>query len=88
MTYDMENFRETVLPENKLSEGKQSIIKKLQEMKGANVSFLESEAYLAGVKREKEILEGFESSSPLTIIKASKDLFEKVVRNPEKMMAA
>ena len=84
MIYNMENLRETVLPEKKLSEGKESIIQKLQEIKGEGILVLENEEYLSGAKREQELLEKFKPSAQLTIIEASKTLCGMIAKNPKK----
>ncbi len=86
MIYNMEKFGELVTPENKLSEGKQSIIRKLQEIKREGVSVLQNKEYLAGNEREQELLKKFESSTQLTIIEASKTLCGIIAKNPEEIV--
>jgi len=87
MTYNAENFEGTVFPENKLSEGKQSIIQKLQEMKGEGILVLENEEYLAGAEREQKLLKKFKPSAQLAIIEASKALCGIIAKSPEEIAA-
>ena len=85
MIFSVEKFGEQIFPENKLSEGKQAIIEKLQRMKGEGFCVSEKEEYLNGRKREVNLLKTFHESSPeRRVIEISTLLGKETVENPER----
>ena len=87
MIFNMEKFGGLVSPEsNRLSEGMQLVIEKLQETKGEGICVFENKECLKGNKREVELLKTFDESSPYErrVIEISKLLGETVVENPER----
>ncbi len=88
MIFSMEKFGETVLPENnKLSEGKQSIMQKFLEMKGEGVCILGKESYLRGSRIELNLLKTFHETGPdkRRVIEISSLLGKMIVENPERV---
>ena len=87
MIFNMEKFGELISPEsNRLSEGMQLIVEKLQETEGEGVRVFENKECLDGMKREVELLKTFYESSPgQRVIEISKLLGETIVENPERL---
>jgi len=87
MVYNAENFRETVLPENKLSEGIQLVVKELQKRKESGFSVFDKKEYKEGIAREKKVLETLKDGPQSTIIEANKILCKEIVNNPKELAA-
>ncbi len=87
MIFNMEKFGELISPEsNRLSEGMQLIVEKLQETEGEGVRVFENKECLNGMKREVELLKTFDESNPeRRVIEISKLLGETIVKNPERL---